>query len=50
MDYRRTKIVKKLIAEGVNPRTAYRKANKELGFEKVHAFCYDDEYSKGEWV
>lgn len=50
MDNRRIKIVKELVAKGVNPRTAYRKANKELGFEKVHAFCYDDEYSKGEWV
>ena len=50
MDSRRTEMVEKLIAEGVSSRTAYRKANKELGFEKVHAFCYDDEYSKGEWV
>lgn len=50
MDSRRTEMVEKLIAEGVSRRTAYRKANKELGFEKVHAFCYDDEYSKGEWV
>ena len=53
MDRRRTEIIQKLIVEGVNRRTAYRKANKELkelGFEKVHAFCYDDEYSKVEWV
>ena len=50
MNDRRREIVKKLVAEGVSLRTAFRKANKELGFEKVHAFCYDDEYSKGEWV